>query len=211
MADRAFGGIPRTATVAIAAVTTLVSLVITVGSLTEPASLALGFIPARLSGVLLISGAVPAFLTPLTSTLVHGGFLHLAFNLLMLLWCGKEIERVLGTGATVALYVISAFVAAAAQWIAAPLGLNPVIGASGAISGLVGAYALSFGRPKRIVNSPRINRWLNVAWLAAAWAVLQWAVGFSSQQSIATPAHVGGFLAGLLLQRPLLLWRYRQA
>jgi membrane associated rhomboid family serine protease len=211
MASRAVGAIPRTATVAIAALTTLVSLVITLGGMTGPASMALGFIPARLSGTLPLASAVPAFLTPLSSTLVHGGFLHLAFNLLMLVWCGKEIERVLGAGATVALYVLAAFAAAAAQWIVAPLGLNPVIGASGAISGLVGAFALSFGRPKRLVNSPRVNRWLNVAWLAVAWAVLQWAVGFSSEQAIATPAHIGGFIAGLLLQRPLLLWHYRQA
>ena len=163
MADGALGAIPRTATVAIAAVTTLVSLVITLGGLTEPAALALGFVPARISGVVSIPSVVPAFLTPLTSTLVHGGFLHLAFNLLMLWWCGKEIERVLGSSATVALYVLAAFAAAAAQWVVAPDGLNPVIGASGAISGLVGAYALSFGRPKRIVNSPRLNRWINVA------------------------------------------------
>ena len=211
MADRGLGAIPRTATVAIAAVTTLVSLVITLGGLTEPAALTLGFVPARATGLVEVPSIVPAFLTPLSSTLVHGGFLHLAFNLLMLWWCGKEIERVLGTGAMVALYVLAAFAAAAAQWVIAPDGLNPVIGASGAISGLVGAYALSFGRPKRIVNSPRLNRWINVAWLAAAWAVLQWAIGFASQQAIATPAHIGGFVAGLLLQRPLLLWRYRQA
>jgi len=89
-----------------------------------------------------------------------------------------------------------------------------VIGASGAISGLIGAYALSFGRPKRVVNNLRLNRLLNILWLAAAWAVLQWLIGWSAGQQgmlLATPAHIGGFVAGLVLQRPLLLWRYRNA
>jgi membrane associated rhomboid family serine protease len=201
----------RTATVAIAGLTALVSLVITLGALTDAAAVLLGFIPARAVAALPVAGAVPFLLTPLSSTLVHAGLLHLAFNLLMLLWCGKEVERVLGAGALVTLYVVSAFAGAAAQWIAEPLGTGPVIGASGAVSGLVGAYALSFGRPKRLVNSPRLNRWLNVAWLAAAWAALQWAVGFASEIPIATASHIGGFIAGLLLQRPLLLWRYRRA
>jgi membrane associated rhomboid family serine protease len=197
--------------VAIAGLTALVSLVITLGALTDAAAVLLGFIPARAVAALPVASAVPFLLTPLSSTLVHAGLLHLAFNLLMLLWCGKEVERVLGAGALVTLYVVSAFAGAAAQWIAEPLGTGPVIGASGAVSGLVGAYALSFGRPKRLVNSPRLNRWLNVAWLAAAWAALQWAVGFASEIPIATASHIGGFIAGLLLQRPLLLWRYRRA
>ena len=111
------------------------------------------------------------------------------------------------------LYVVGAFAAAGAQWLADPLGTVPMVGASGAISAVVGAFALSFGRPK---GHPlvRVNRWINVAWLLAAWVVLQLMVGGSPDGQgylLATPAHIGGFSPGLLLQRPLLLWRYRTA
>jgi membrane associated rhomboid family serine protease len=95
-----------------------------------------------------------------------------------------------------------------------PHGTVPVIGASGAISAVMGAYALSFGRAKAFTNNLRINRWINVAWLFVAWVVLQLMMGWIGDQQgylLATPAHVGGFAAGLLLQRPMLLWRYRSA
>ena len=101
-----------------------------------------------------------------------------------------------------------------AQWLADPHGIVPMVGASGAISAVVGAFALSFGRAKRVTSSVRINRWINVAWLLAAWVVLQMMVGWLAGGEgylLATPAHIGGFIAGLLLQRPLLLWRYRTA
>ena len=61
----------------------------------------MGFIPDRWSGAVLLSPAVPAFLTPLSATLVHGGFLHLALNLIILMWCGTQVERVLGPKALV--------------------------------------------------------------------------------------------------------------
>jgi membrane associated rhomboid family serine protease len=124
------------------------------------------------------------------------------------------VERVLGKGALITLYIVSAYVAMIAQWAADPAGLAPVIGASGAVSGLIGAYALSFGRPRRVSASPAVNRFVNILWLAAAWAVLQVIVGWAAGQQgmlLATPAHIGGFVAGLMLQRPLLLWRYRRA
>ncbi len=78
---------------------------------------------------------MPVFLTPLTATLIHGGFAHLAFNLVLLVWCGLAVERVLGTGSLIVLYVVSAYLSMAAQWAAGPTSLAPVIGASGAISG----------------------------------------------------------------------------
>ena len=90
----------------------------------------------------------------------------------------------------------------------------PMIGASGAISAVIGAFALSFGRARMITKSPVANRWINAAWLMVAWVVLQVMMGWLAGGQgflLATPAHVGGFAAGLLLQRPLLLWRYRQA
>jgi len=157
---------------------------------------------------------VPAALTPLSATLVHWNLVHIGFNLLIFLWCGSAVERVLGTWGLVVLYVIGAYAAAAAQWAANTAAVEPVVGASGAISAVIGAYALSFGRAKRITNNLRVNRWINVLWLLAAWIVLQLMMGWLAGGQgylLATPAHVGGFAAGLLLQRPLLLWRYRHA
>ena len=66
--------------------------------------------------------AVPAFLTPLTATLVHCGLLHLGFNMLMLVWCGRQVERVLGRTGLIVLYLVGAYAAAGAQWLADPHG-----------------------------------------------------------------------------------------
>ena len=204
----------RTATVAIAAITGIAWLVTSALGLNDQATMTMGFIPDRFSGGVLPFPAVPAVLTPLSSTLVHGGFFHLLLNLLILVWCGSWVERVLGTPAMLGIYIVAAYVGSAVQWAADPHMNAPVIGASGAISGLIGAFALSFGRPRRIVKSERVNRWLNALWLLAAWVVLQLMTGFLAGAEgllLATPAHIGGFIAGLALQRPLLLWKYRNA
>jgi membrane associated rhomboid family serine protease len=79
---------------------------------------------------------------------------------------------------------------------------------------VVGAFALTFGQHKRLVSSRSLNRLLNALWLLAAWIVLQLMTGaLAGFQGVlvATPAHVGGFLAGLALERPLLMWRWRNA
>jgi len=204
----------RSATNGIAAVTALAWVIAVVTGNSEQAALAMGFIPARLSGLAVPWIAVPTLLTPLTATLVHSGLIHIGFNLLIFLWCGSQVERVLGNTSLVILYVIGAYAAALAQWAVDPMGSVPMVGASGAISAVIGAYALSFGRAKRVSSSPAINRWVNVVWLLAAWVVLQAMTGWLANGQgylLATPAHVGGFVAGLLLQRPLLLWRYRKA
>jgi len=206
--------IPRTATAAIAALTALAWLIVIALGADDWAAAVMGFFPARLSGAEAPWAAVPAVLTPLSATLVHAGFLHLGFNLLIFLWCGAAIERVLGRGSVVLLYAVGAYAAAVGQWLSDPLGIVPMIGASGAISAVMGAFALSFGRAKQITGSARINRWINIVWLFVAWIVLQLLVGWTAGSQgylLATPAHIGGFLAGLLLQRPLLLWRYRSA
>lgn len=206
--------LPRTATVIISVITALAWLLVTLLGWENRAEIVMGVIPARLSGYLNNLPALPAWLTPLSSTLVHGGFLHLALNLLMLLWCGRMVERILGGPSLILLYVVGAYTAAIAQWLFAPLSPTPMVGASGAISAVIGAFALSFGQQKRIVKSNALNRTLNSLWLLAAWIVLQlMSAMLAGTQGVmlATPAHVGGFLAGLLLQRPLLLWRYRKA
>jgi len=88
--------IPRTATVAITALTVLAWVLAVALGQQDAAAFGLGFIPARLSGAAVPWPAVPALLTPLTATIVHGSLLHLAFNMLMLVWCGTAVERVLG-------------------------------------------------------------------------------------------------------------------
>jgi membrane associated rhomboid family serine protease len=206
--------IPRTATVAITALTALAWLIAAVLNASDQAALSMGFIPARLSGAPVLFPAVPAILTPLTCTLVHSGLIHLGFNLLVFIWCGTAVERVLGKAGLITLYLVGAYAAAAAQWLPDPASTVPMVGASGAISAVIGAFALSFGRARRITASPALNRWLNAAWLMVAWIVLQLMMGWLGNTAgflLAIPAHVGGFAVGLLLQRPLLLWRYRNA
>jgi membrane associated rhomboid family serine protease len=207
-------GFQRSATNIIAVVTAAAWLIAAVTGQSDRAAYALGFIAARFDMAVTPFPAVPAFLTPLTATLVHSGLVHLGFNLLIFVWCGAAVERVIGAAGLIVLYVIGAYAAALAQFFASPHAIVPVIGASGAISAVMGAFALSFGRAKAFTNNLRLNRWINVAWLMVAWIVLQLMMGWLAGGRgylLATPAHVGGFAAGLLLQRPLLLWRYRHA
>jgi membrane associated rhomboid family serine protease len=205
---------PRTATNIIVALTALAWVITVLLGQSEKAAYALGFIPVRVAIPAVAFPAAPVFLTPLTATLVHSGLIHLGFNLLILAWCGTQVERVLGATGLVVLYPIGAYAAAAAQWGVDPHGAVPMVGASGAISAVMGAFALSFGRARPFTSNLRVNRWINVVWLLVAWVVLQmmmaWLAG-GEGYLLATPAHVGGFAAGLLLQRPLLLWRYRSA
>jgi membrane associated rhomboid family serine protease len=203
---------PR-ATLALTAVTAAAFLIITVGGWSEQASASLGFIPLRLH-VTVPWSAVPIWLTPLSATLVHAGFLHLAMNLLVLAFCGREVEKILGSAPVAVLYIVGAYAAAAGQYILDPLSAYPMVGASGAISAIIGAFALSFGRPKPIVRNFRLNRALNTLWILVAWVILQWMASYLMGMEgvlVATGAHVGGFVAGVLLQKPLLLWRYRRA
>ena len=172
-----------------------------------------GFIPARLSGLQVI-GALPIWLTPLSATLLHGGAMHIGFNLLMLFYCGREDEVALGPPGVVVLYVVGAYAAAAAQYIAGPHSPVPMIGASGAISALVGAYAMLYGQRRPSKYPAAVARWLHIAWLAVAWIAVQLMLGLVSSTKampIATAAHIGGFIAGLVLARPMLAWRYRKA
>jgi membrane associated rhomboid family serine protease len=204
----------RSATIVISALTALAWLIAAVTLSSDEAALALGFIPARIGGPPVPWAALPIFLTPLSATLVHAGLIHLGFNLLVFIWCGQAVERVLGKTGLIVLYVIGAYAAAAGQWAADPVSVVPMVGASGAISAVIGAFSLSFGRPKQFTRSPRVNRWINAVWLMIAWVLLQLMMGWLAGGQgylLAWPAHVGGFIAGILLQRPLLLWRYRHA
>ena len=202
-----------------------ISAILLVPSLWQYAVVAGGLFPARLSGdssaFADITFLVPALLTPLTAAFLHGGIAHVIMNMLMLLLIGKLVERVLGGSLFLALYIVSAYAAAATEWLAAdlqlPMSLDmmaPAIGASGAISGVIGAYLLLFPnkQPKRWGPIPAgIARPLH---LTLAWIGLNLAMGFVGPAlgiAIAIWSHIGGFVMGLALARPLLLWRYRNA
>jgi membrane associated rhomboid family serine protease len=88
------------------------------------------------------------------------------------------------------------------------------VGASGAVSAALGAYAILFGRRRMKIANPKLATALYALWLLAAWTVLQLILGLASAMSgrgIAVAAHIGGFIVGLLLAQPLLLLRYRRA
>ena len=203
----------RSATVIIALVTVAISAFAILSGLDWFVAVG-GFIPARLSGYIDLAGALPAWITPMTSALLHGSWVHLIINMVMLAIAGSQVERVVGGSGLMLAYVLGALAAAAAQFAWDPSSPVPMVGASGAISALFGLYAIFFGRPKQVSSNQKVNRWIHVVWLLAAWVVLQWMSALLAGGQgvmLATPAHIGGFVAGLLLHKPLLLWRYRKA
>lgn len=172
-----------------------------------------GFIPARFGSELVVppGTVVPAVLTPLTSAFLHGGWLHLIFNMIMLLYVGRQLEAPLGAKAMAVLLIAGAYAGAFAQYLADPASSMPMIGASGAISALIAVFALIFSRSQTKAIGPIPAHWVRALWLAGAWIGLQLLLGLSGGGdlgAIAIWAHVGGFLAGLLLARPLLRWRF---
>lgn len=172
-----------------------------------------GFIPARFGSELILPPGtmVPFILTPLSSALLHGGVLHIVFNVIVLLFIGRQLEGPLGSKAMAVLLLAGASGGALAQFLADPQSAVPMIGASGAISALIAVYALIFSRSQASAIGPIPGHWVRALWLAAAWIGLQLLIGLAGGGgfgAIAIWAHVGGFLAGLLLARPLLRWRF---
>jgi membrane associated rhomboid family serine protease len=193
------------------------------GELGRAAILA-GFVAERVTmlaseGISLDIAWLPLWVTPLTATLIHGGWMHLGFNVLMLMFCGRFIENLLGPGRLILIYVVGAYAAAFAQWVATALSPEvdrfvPMIGASGAISAVLGAYAFIYSQRSVKAIGPLPSHVVRILWLAAAWTILQLLIalagGFNTLfGGIAVGAHIGGFIAGLLMARPLLTRRFR--
>ena len=197
----------------IAIATVAAFVVLWLGHWLEVASLLGGFIPARISGVVQVPGALPVWLTPLSATLIHAGLLHIGFNLLMFVFVGRFVESVIGGGASMVLYLIGAYAAALAQYAVGPHSPVPMVGASGAISATFGAYAVFFSRSRARAIGPISPFVVRVVWLAAGWIFVQTLIGLAAfgGVQVAIAAHIGGFIAGLAMARPLLLWRYRKA
>src|SRR3546814_14124991 len=93
-----------------------------------------GFIPLLVSGAEITPGAglnpFPVWITPLTATLIHGGYAHLLLNMVMFVYCGRMVERGLGTRGLIILYVVGAYVSAGGQWLQAPPSPVPKLGRS---------------------------------------------------------------------------------
>ena len=159
-----------------------------------------GLVPARLT--LAMDGHVPALSAAATlfgHMFLHGGAAHLVMNMVVLIAIGRILEPVLGSRRFLALYVLSGLAGGLAEWAWSPMSTVPAVGASGAISGLVAAQAMLFGRSQR---SPLVQ----ALGLGTAWVVLQVAAGAAlagPDMRIAIAAHIGGFVAGLALARPL--------
>jgi membrane associated rhomboid family serine protease len=154
-----------------------------------------GFVPARF--VLLRDFSVPALLTPLSYQFLHGGWLHVGMNMIMLAAFGSGVERALGSGRLVALYLFTGVLAALGHLAVYPNDLSPVVGASGAISGLFGAVMLLMRASGRLAASGR-QFWLLVAIWIGVGALDAFGVGLGGE-GVAWVAHGAGLLAGLAL------------
>lgn len=190
-----------------------VSVLLTITGFEQQAFIGGGFIPARVGSELITPPGtmLPFLLTPLSSAFLHAGILHLLFNMVMLIYVGRQLEEPLGAAATSMLLVFGAYAGSFVQWLADPESQVVVIGASGAISALIAVFALIFSRSQSRAIGPIPGHWVRALWLAAAWIGMQLLLGFAGGAgfgNIAIWAHVGGFVAGLLLARPLLRWRF---
>jgi len=173
----------------------------------------LGLIPCRLTGACPVAGDGPSpVFTIFSSMFLHGSFFHIAGNMLYLWIFGNNVEDTLGHGRFGLFYLASGVAAAATQTLVGPDSRVPMIGASGAVSGVLGAYFLLFPQASvmtlvifgffwRIVRIPALV-------LLGFWMVVQILSGLGSLGAgggVAWFAHIGGFFAGmglLFLLRP---------
>jgi membrane associated rhomboid family serine protease len=150
----------------------------------------------------------------LTHMFLHAGLLHLGGNMLFLWIFGDNLEDQMGRAGFLAFYLGAGLAAAAAQIWADPLSPVPMVGASGAIAGVMGGYLLLFPRARVDLVAIFIiffKVFTLPAWLMLGiWFALQLLGGFTNvgaQGGVAYWAHAGGFAAGLLLALPLFLRR----
>ncbi|HEX3177346.1 MAG TPA: rhomboid family intramembrane serine protease [Methylomirabilota bacterium] len=186
----------------------------------EALVLEFGATPCRLTG-LCDRGDFPSpYVTIFTSMFLHGSPLHIAGNMLYLWIFGDNVEDALGHARFLLFYLLAGVGAAVAQTITAPASVIPMIGASGAISGVLGAYLLLFpyatvltlvvfGFFIRTVHIPAVvvlGFWI-VLQLVNGWLTVSASMmGRGEIGGVAWFAHIGGFLAGMVL---LLLFRPR--
>jgi len=164
-------------------------------------------IPKRLfSPETVMAGAIPVTATLVTSMFLHGGLLHIAGNMLYLWIFGNNIEDATGRARFIVFYVLCGLLAATAHAFMNRSSLTPMIGASGAISGVLGAYLLLYPRA-RVVTLVMFGFYIRTIEVPAMfvlgfWFVLQFLnalISGGSGAGVAWYAHIAGFVAGLLL------------
>jgi len=157
---------------------------------------------------------VPPAATLITSMFLHGGFMHLIGNMLYLWIFGNNVEDAMGHVRFVVFYVLCGIAAAFAQVLLNTDSQVPMIGASGAISGVLGAYLLLYPHARVLVLIPlgiltQLVR-LPAGWVLGFWFVFQLLsqllAGTGEGGGVAFMAHVGGFVAGMAL---IPLFKYR--
>ena len=146
----------------------------------------------------------PPSATFLTSMFLHGSWMHLFGNMLYLWIFGNNIEDVMGRFRFVVFYVTCGILAALAHAVTDPASTIPMVGASGAISGILGAYLLLFPRAHVLLLAPVVGfTYVPAGFVLGFWFVMQILSGGASLGShgggVAFFAHVGGFLAGMAL------------
>jgi membrane associated rhomboid family serine protease len=171
----------------------------------------LGLTPDRLLHVAAVPGlGWPAWTTLLTSMFLHASILHIFGNMLYLGIFGNNIEDAMGHARFALFYLACGIVAGMTMVLMDPASRTPIVGASGAISGVLGSYMLLYPRSRVHVIVPLIvifyPFWVRAVWVIGVWFALQLATAAltpPTEPGVAWWAHVGGFAAGLLFT-PLL-------
>ncbi|MBM4285587.1 MAG: rhomboid family intramembrane serine protease [Deltaproteobacteria bacterium] len=180
---------------------------------------AFGFIPARLTSALGSGDLLEAVLPLFTSMFLHGGWLHLIGNMWTLFIFGDNVEDSLGHGRFLLFYLAAGVLAGLSQFATAPFSRIPIVGASGAIAGVMGAYFFLFPGARVLTLIP-ILFFLVIEVPAYVflgfWFFLQFYSGTASlaggkAAGVAFWAHVGGFLAGVLLLLVMAPEKFREA
>lgn len=149
------------------------------------------------------AGAFPEkniWLAALVSMFLHGGLGHLLSNMWFLWIFGNNVEEAYGTGGYLLLYLVTGFVATAAFVIPNSEATVPLIGASGAIAGVLGAYLVLFPTHRVVTFFFFLFVHIPAGAYLALWFFLQFAY---QEPGVAWEAHVGGFIAGVLITLPL--------
>ena len=151
-------------------------------------------------------GPTPIWLTLVSSMFMHGGFAHIFGNMLFLFVFGDNVERAFGTLLYAVFYLVCGVVASLAHVMFQPDSVIPSLGASGAISGVLAGYLVLFpGNRIRVLIGYGFITEVPAILMIGMWALFQFVAGFASiadtaqTSGVAYMAHVGGFVAGLVL------------
>lgn len=161
-----------------------------------------------------VSNLEPAWATVLTSMFSHGGWMHIIGNMWFLWIFGNNVEEAMGHGKYLAFYLLAGALAAGAQILTSLTGVDtiPMVGASGAVAGVLGAYLVLFPRSRVYCLVPIVfvltTMELPAKVVLGFWFVLELvrgltALGVERAGGVAYAAHVGGFIVGVVLGRLL--------